>query len=37
MGSNIQQIIANDPNPTADLLDVQHDIQAIASKNPAVN
>src|SRR5262249_22433230 len=37
MGSNIQQIIANDPNPAADLLDVQHDIQAIASKNPAVN
>jgi phospholipase C len=37
MGSNIQKIIANDPNPAADLLDVQHDIQAIASTDPAVN
>jgi phospholipase C len=37
MGANIQQIIANDPNPAADLLDVQQDIQTIASKDPAVN
>lgn len=37
MGSNIQNIIANDPNPAADLLDVQHDIQTIASTDPAVN
>jgi phospholipase C len=37
MGSNIAQIIASDPNPAADLLDVQHDIEVIASKDPAVN
>lgn len=37
MGANIKQIIANDPNPAADLLDVQQDIETIASKDPAVN
>ncbi len=37
MGGNIQKIIASDPNPAADLLDVQHDIQTIASSDPAVN
>jgi len=37
MGSNISQIIANDPNPRADLLDVQHDIFAIAAFNAPVN
>ncbi len=36
MGKNIQSIIANDPNPRADLLDVQHDIFTIATNNPAV-
>jgi len=37
MGHNIKDIIANDPNPSADLLDVQHDIETIASDDPAVN
>ncbi len=37
MGSNIASIIKSDPNPRADLLDVQHDIFAIATGNPAVN
>jgi phospholipase C len=37
MGANINQIIASDPNPAADLLDVQDDIKVIASSNPAVN
>ena len=37
MGANIHDIIATDPNPAADLLDVQNDIQEIASKDPAVN
>ncbi|MGA7804909.1 alkaline phosphatase family protein [Bradyrhizobium sp.] len=37
MGHNIKTIIASDPNPTADLLDVQDDITTIASDNPAVN
>ena len=37
MGSNIKQVIASDPNPAADLLDVQDDIKEIASKNKAVN
>ena len=37
MGSNIAKIIASDPNPRADLLDVQHDIFTIASQDPAVN
>ncbi len=37
MGSNIQKVIASDPNPAADLLDVQQDIQTIASSDPAVN
>ena len=36
MGNKIQQIIAQDQNPTADLLDVQHDIPKIASSNPNV-
>jgi phospholipase C len=37
MGANIRSIIATDPNPLADLLDVQEDIATIASTNPAVN
>ena len=37
MGHKINQIIAQDQNPTADLLDVQHDILKIASSNPNVN
>lgn len=37
MGVNIHNIIATDPNPAADLLDVQDDIATIASTNPAVN
>ena len=37
MGSNIKQVIASDPNPAADLLDVQDDIKTIASKNKVVN
>ena len=31
MGSDIEKIIATDPNPAADLLDVQHDITEIAA------
>jgi phospholipase C len=37
MGSSIADIIASDPNPRADLWDVQHDILAIAAANPVVN
>src|SRR5579863_48690 len=37
MGKNIYSIIATDPNPSADLLDVQHDIKTIASNDPTVN
>jgi phospholipase C len=37
MGGNISNIIATDPNPLADLVDVEHDISTIASNNPAVN
>jgi len=37
MGQNIEHIIATDPNPSADLRDVQHDIETIASRDPAVN
>jgi phospholipase C len=37
MGKNINAIIATDPNPAADLRDVQEDIKAIASFNAAVN
>ncbi len=37
MGGNIQKIIATDPSPLADLLDVQDDIKTIASTNQAVN
>ena len=37
MGADIKKIIASDPNPSADLRDVQKDIEAIASKNPVVN
>ena len=37
MGRNIEKIIATDPNPSADLRDVQHDIRVIASLDPAVN
>jgi phospholipase C len=34
MGPDIARTIAFDPNPTLDLLDVQHDIETIAGKNP---
>ena len=37
MGRNILKIVATDPNPAADLLDVQHDIKTIAALDPAVN
>jgi phospholipase C len=37
MGSDIEKIIKSDPNPTADLRDVQDDIRKIASFNHAVN
>jgi phospholipase C len=37
MGRDIEKIIANDPNPKADLLDVQNDIKKIASVDPVVN
>jgi len=36
MGRDIEKIIAADPNPSADLLDVQDDIKTIASRDPAV-
>jgi len=36
MGSKIEKIIATDPNPAADLLDVQKDIQEIAAFNKPV-
>ena len=37
MGHKIDEIIANDPNPAFDLLDVQDDIKAIAAFDPVVN
>jgi phospholipase C len=37
MGSNIIQIISQDPNPAADLLDVEKDIFSIAAFNQPVN
>ncbi|MGC9997309.1 MAG: alkaline phosphatase family protein [Terriglobia bacterium] len=37
MGRNLENIIKNDQNPTADLLDVQDDIKIITSRDPAVN
>ena len=37
MGSDIDKIIKSDPNPAADLLDVQEDIREIASFNRPVN
>ena len=37
MGQNIGQVIKNDQNPRVDLIDVQHDIFTIATKNQAVN
>ena len=37
MGNQIGRIIAADQNPRLDLLDVQHDILTVASKNPHVN
>jgi len=37
MGADIRSIIASDPNPLADLLDVQQDIATIASENQSVN
>jgi phospholipase C len=37
MGKQIASITAKDQNPTADLADVQHDILAIAAKNPSVH
>ncbi len=36
MGSGIEKIIATDPNPAADLLDVQQDIKEIAAFNKPV-
>jgi len=36
MGHQIEQIIAQDQNPAADLLDVQDDIREIASRDPNV-
>jgi phospholipase C len=36
MGTKINQVIAQDENPAADLLDIQHDIFEVASKDPAV-
>ena len=35
MGSQIDNIITTDPNPAADLIDVQHDIREIAAFDPA--
>ena len=37
MGSTISTIIKSDQNPRADLIDVQHDIFTIATKNQVVN
>jgi phospholipase C len=37
MGGDIHETIAKDPNPTADLLDVQHDILTIAKFDAPVN
>ncbi len=38
MGKSIEATVASDPNPTLDLLDVQHDIQRIAGdRNPPTN
>ena len=36
MGNTIHSIIATDPNPAADLLDVQNDIATVASTDPTV-
>ncbi|WP_428492364.1 alkaline phosphatase family protein [Rhodopila sp.] len=36
MGNTIHNIIATDPNPAADLLDVQNDIATVASTDPTV-
>ena len=37
MGNQIEQIIASDPNPAADLLDVQNDIKTIANATDQVH
>jgi phospholipase C len=37
MGEDIKEIVASDPNPAADLLDVQHDISTIAHQNEHVS
>jgi len=37
MGHKIDEVIASDPNPAFDLLDVQDDIKAIAAFDPVVN
>ena len=37
MGSDIKKIIASDPNPTADLRDVQEDIRKVAAFDRPVN
>ncbi len=38
MGADIEAIVANDPNPALDLLDIQHDIKHIAHDgNPQLN
>jgi len=37
MGHDIEKVIASDPNPAADLLDVQQDIKAVATFDPVVH
>ncbi len=37
MGDAVKDITAQDPDPAADLPDIQHDIAEIASRNPRVN
>jgi len=37
MGPEASAIVAHDQNPAADLVDVQHDILAIAASNPSVH
>jgi len=36
MGNKINTVIAQDENPAADLLDIQHDIFEVSSKDPSV-
>ncbi len=37
MGHDIKKVVSTDENPAADLVDVQHDVFAIARNNPSVN